>query len=158
MAMEKRARFNSRWLPYALILPQMVVTLALESAEGRDAADGAIAGDRRVLLVPRVGTGYTRIGTVARIDPSTNKVVARIRVARNPYGIAARSRSLWVASLGAGTISSLEASSGRVVKTIRVGGDPVGVALTSGGIWFSQNSEGAVTRLSNQNGHASKAS
>ena len=97
-------------------------------------------------------------GTVARIDPSTNKVVARIRVARNPYGIAARSRSLWVASLGAGTISSLEASSGRVVKTIRVGGDPVGVALTSGGIWFSQNSEGAVTRLSNQNGHASKAS
>jgi len=26
MAMEKRARFRSRWLPYALILPQMVVT------------------------------------------------------------------------------------------------------------------------------------
>ena len=46
----------------------MVVTLALESAEGRDAADGAISGDRRILLVPRVGTGYTRIGTVARIE------------------------------------------------------------------------------------------
>ena len=27
MAMEKRARFQSRWLPYALILPQIVVTL-----------------------------------------------------------------------------------------------------------------------------------
>src|SRR2546421_3074576 len=51
-----------------VVLPQMVVTLALESAEGRDAADGAIAGDRRVLLVPRVGSGYTRIGTVARIE------------------------------------------------------------------------------------------
>jgi ATP-dependent Lon protease len=51
-----------------VVLPQMVVTLALESAEGRDAADGAIAGDRRILLVPRVGTGYTRVGTVARIE------------------------------------------------------------------------------------------
>ncbi len=51
-----------------VVLPQMVVTLALESAEGRDAADGAISGDRRILLVPRVGTGYTRIGTVARIE------------------------------------------------------------------------------------------
>ena len=51
-----------------VVLPQMVVTLALESAEGRDAADGAIAGDRRILLVPRVGSGYTRIGTVARIE------------------------------------------------------------------------------------------
>jgi ATP-dependent Lon protease len=51
-----------------VVLPQMVVTLALESAEGRDAADGAIAGGRRILLVPRVGTGYTRVGTVARIE------------------------------------------------------------------------------------------
>jgi streptogramin lyase len=93
---------------------------------------------------------------VARIDPST-KVVARIRVARNPYGIAAGSRSLWVASLGAGTISRLQASSGRVVKTIRVGGDPLGVALASGAVWFSQNSEGAVTRLGNYSGHASNA-
>src|SRR5215470_1393046 len=51
-----------------VVLPQMVVTLALETSEARDAADGAIAGDRRILLVPRVGTAYTRIGTVARIE------------------------------------------------------------------------------------------
>ena len=39
-------------LTTGVVLPQMVVTLALETAEARDAADGAIAGDRRVLLVP----------------------------------------------------------------------------------------------------------
>jgi ATP-dependent Lon protease len=55
-------------LTTGVVLPQMVVTLALETAEGRDAADGAIAGDRRVLLVPRVGSGYTRVGTVARVE------------------------------------------------------------------------------------------
>ncbi len=57
-------------LPLAtgVVLPQMVVTLAAESAEARAAADGAIAGDRRVLLVPRVGSDYTRVGTVARLE------------------------------------------------------------------------------------------
>src|SRR5450432_875163 len=55
-------------LTTGVVLPQMVVTLAVESAEARDAADGAIAGDRRVLLVPKVGTGYTRVGTVARVE------------------------------------------------------------------------------------------
>ena len=38
-------------LSTGVVLPQMVVTLALETAEARDAADGAIAGDRRILLV-----------------------------------------------------------------------------------------------------------
>jgi ATP-dependent Lon protease len=55
-------------LTTGVVGPQMVVTLALETAEARDAADGATAGDRRILLVPRVGSGYTRIGTVARIE------------------------------------------------------------------------------------------
>jgi ATP-dependent Lon protease len=55
-------------LTTGVVLPQMVVTLALETAEARDAADGAIAGDRRVLLVPRVGSDYTRVGTVARVE------------------------------------------------------------------------------------------
>jgi ATP-dependent Lon protease len=55
-------------LTNGVVLPQMVVTLAVESPEARDAADGALAADRRVLLVPRVGTGYARIGTVARVE------------------------------------------------------------------------------------------
>jgi ATP-dependent Lon protease len=55
-------------LPSGVVLPQMVVTLALESPEARAAADGARAGDGRVLLVPRTGSGWTRIGTVARVE------------------------------------------------------------------------------------------
>ena len=42
-------------LTNGVVLPQMVVTLAVESPEARDAAVGALASDRRVLLVPRVG-------------------------------------------------------------------------------------------------------
>ena len=56
-------------LPTGVILPQMVVTLALESAEARAAAAGAAGGDGRLLLVPRTaGGGYTAVGTVARVE------------------------------------------------------------------------------------------
>ena len=55
-------------LTTGVVLPQMVVTLAIESPEARDAADGALATDRRVLLVPRVGTGFANVGTIARIE------------------------------------------------------------------------------------------
>ena len=59
-------------LPSGVVLPQMVVTLALESPEARAAADGARAGDGRVLLVPRTTVdglaGWTRIGTIARVE------------------------------------------------------------------------------------------
>jgi len=55
-------------LTNGVVLPQMVVTLAIESPEARDAATGALAADRRVLLVPRVGSGFARIGTIARVE------------------------------------------------------------------------------------------
>jgi ATP-dependent Lon protease len=46
----------------------MVVTLALETDEARAAAEAALGGDRRVLLVPRTGRSYARVGTVAHIE------------------------------------------------------------------------------------------
>ena len=55
-------------LTTGVVLPQMVVTLALETDEARAAAEAALAGDRRVLLVPRTGRGYARVGTVAHIE------------------------------------------------------------------------------------------
>ncbi len=55
-------------LTTGVVLPQMVVTLALETDEARAAADAAIAGDQRVLLVPRVDRRYAAVGTIAVIE------------------------------------------------------------------------------------------
>ncbi len=56
-------------LPLAtgVVLPQMVVTLALESDDARQAAEAA-GDDGRLLLVPRVEGRYARVGTVARVE------------------------------------------------------------------------------------------
>jgi ATP-dependent Lon protease len=55
-------------LQNGVVLPQMVVTLALEATEARDAADGARDAGGRLLLVPRVGAGFATVGTIARIE------------------------------------------------------------------------------------------
>ena len=48
-----------------VVLPQMVVTVALETPEAIAAVDAAV--DRTLLLVPRVDGKYGSVGTVARI-------------------------------------------------------------------------------------------
>lgn len=84
-------------------------------------------------------------GTVSRIDPHTNKVVATIRVGRSPYGIAASSRSFWIANLGDGTVSLIEPISGRVVQTVRAGADPLAMAAVGESARVTRNSEDALT-------------
>jgi ATP-dependent Lon protease len=94
-------------LPSGVVLPQMVVTLALESPEARSAADGARAGDGRVLLVPRTTVdglaGWTRIGTVARVEhegemPDGHRALVLRGLARAHVGAVVPSEhpGLWV--------------------------------------------------------------
>jgi ATP-dependent Lon protease len=55
-------------LTSGVVLPQMVITIALESDEARAAADAAQEGDRLLLLVPRIDGRYAKVGTVARVE------------------------------------------------------------------------------------------
>jgi ATP-dependent Lon protease len=50
------------------VLPQMVVTIALETDEAKGAAQAAREGDGRLVLVPRADGRYSRIGTIARVE------------------------------------------------------------------------------------------
>src|ERR1017187_8773969 len=59
-------------LTTGVVLPQMVVTLALETDEARQAADAAQDGDRLVLLVPKPDDRYSRVGTVARVENTSD--------------------------------------------------------------------------------------
>jgi ATP-dependent Lon protease len=55
-------------LTTGVVFPNMVVTLVLETDEARRGAAAAEAGDDLVVLVPRTGARYARVGTVARIE------------------------------------------------------------------------------------------
>lgn len=82
-----------------VVLPQMVVTIALESAEAKAAA--AAAGDNgRILLVPRVDGHYASIGVIAEVES-----VANLRSGVRAVVIRAQQR----AHVGLGVIGTTDA-------------------------------------------------
>ena len=62
-------------LPNGVVLPGQVVTIALESPEAIVAVEGAMAHERRVLLVPRPEGRYSSVGVVGRIEKDRKSVV-----------------------------------------------------------------------------------
>ena len=86
-----------------VVLPHMVVTLAVDSDESKGAITAALDGDGLVLLVPRIGDGYARIGTVARVDdagklPNGERAVIMRGVQRAVIGsgVAGAGEAVWV--------------------------------------------------------------
>ena len=57
-------------LPLAtgVVLPNMVVTIALETEEAKAAADAALATDGTLLLVPRTDGTFASVGVLARVE------------------------------------------------------------------------------------------
>src|ERR1044072_1826355 len=58
---------------------------------------------------------------VDRIDPSTDTIVARIRVGTSPVGTLYAFGSIWVANSHGGSISRIDPSTNTVVATIPAG-------------------------------------
>ena len=54
-------------LKSGVMLPGMVFTMALESAEARAAADAAASAGGRIVLVPHIDGRYAPVGTVSEI-------------------------------------------------------------------------------------------
>jgi ATP-dependent Lon protease len=89
-------------LSTGVVLPQMVVTLALETDEAKAAAD-AIGDDGQLLLVPRVDGRYARVGTIARVESSGELpngvralVLRGVQRAVVGVGVAGTTSGLWV--------------------------------------------------------------
>jgi ATP-dependent Lon protease len=55
-------------LTSGVVLPGMVVTLTIESDDARRAIAASESSDGELLLVPKVGSRYAKIGTVAKVE------------------------------------------------------------------------------------------
>ena len=81
-----------------VVFPHMVVTLRLETDEGRRALAAAERADDVVLLVPRIDGAYASVGTIARIQDRSAEGVMVEGLARARVGVgrAGEQGELWV--------------------------------------------------------------
>ncbi|MGH8912870.1 MAG: endopeptidase La [Acidimicrobiia bacterium] len=85
-------------LTNGVVFPHMVVTLRMETTEGKVALAAARAHDGRLLLVPRVDGTYASVGTIVEItdsDDDGNVVVSGVSRARVGSGSTDDGGALW---------------------------------------------------------------
>jgi ATP-dependent Lon protease len=81
-----------------VVFPHMVVTIKVDSQEGKAALDAAERTGGRLLLVPRLKGGYAAVGTIADLqsDEDGNVVVTGVARARVGAGSVDENGALWV--------------------------------------------------------------
>jgi virginiamycin B lyase len=88
-------------------------------------------------------------GTVARIDPKTNKVVATVAVGKEPCGAAvAGLDSLWISLCGLPGVARVDLKTNAVTATIKttIGGDAQPLATGAGSLWMLTDMKGTLAR------------
>jgi YVTN family beta-propeller protein len=86
-------------------------------------------------------------GSLSRIDPVTNELVATIPVGRGPSGLAVGAGAVWVTSSRDGTVARIDPAAGRVVATSPVGRAPGGLTVAGGAVWVALPDRGGLGRI-----------
>lgn len=91
-------------------------------------------------------------GTLVRIDPSTNSIVATIHVGHGEGGVALGNGAVWVANPLEGTVSRIDPRTNQVVATITVMGQGAVQAITVSpdAVWVTQFDQDALVRIDPQ--------
>jgi YVTN family beta-propeller protein len=116
----------TRWVTPTNPMTRETPTIALPAAPTGLAA----AADAVWVLTPSDGS-------VVRIDPATNQVVASVPVGRAPSGLAVGAGAVWVSRRSDGAVVRIDPAANRVVATIPVGRAPGALAVAGGIVWVA---------------------
>ena len=86
-------------------------------------------------------------GTVLKIDPATNLVVATVRVRADPWALAFGDAHLWVAHFGKKIVSKINVATNTEVDTISVGSGPCALAVSGDFLWVANRSDNSVSKI-----------
>ena len=86
-------------------------------------------------------------GTLARIDPATNKVRQRISIAPGSYNPCFSEGTVWITGGSVSLLTAVDARTGDVTAAIPVGPMPRFLTAGAGSIWTLNQGDGTVTRI-----------
>jgi YVTN family beta-propeller protein len=84
---------------------------------------------------------------LVKIDPGTNRVIARYPLPLGVTGVRAGLGALWATNPDTGRLLRIDPSNGKVVATIRVGEGPRFFAVGPDAVWVQDNGDGTVSRV-----------
>jgi len=85
-------------------------------------------------------------GTLARIDPATNRVTRRVRLRPGLFSVTHGFGALWAVNYKTGALSRVEPRSGRA-RSVRVGGVPFDVVAAFGRVWVTAWEAGRLVEV-----------
>ena len=141
------AGFGSVWVPNCG--DSTVTRLDLKDGKPQATFPLTIADDEGGVAV---GAGSFWIltdtkGTLARVDPATNKVVAEIYVAPGSFAVAFGENAVWVTSSEKNTLTRVHAQTHVIEATIPVGPTPRFLTVGEGAVWTLNQGDGSITRV-----------
>jgi virginiamycin B lyase len=86
-------------------------------------------------------------GTLARVDPATNKTVAEIYVAPGSFAAAFGDNAVWVTSSDKNVLTRVNAQTHVIDATIPVGPKPRFLTIGEGSVWTLNQGDGSITRV-----------
>ena len=89
----------------------------------------------------------TADGFLSRIDPATNSVRQKVRVAGGSAVPAYGSGVIWVTSSPANSLTAVDAKSGTILARIPIANKPHFMATGGGAVWVVAQGDGSVTKV-----------
>src|SRR6187549_3042164 len=105
-----------------------------------DSPSGAIAAYGAVWVA------NDRSGTLARIDPKTNRVTRRLRLRPGLFSVTHGFGALWAVNYDRDTLSRVDPRTGRV-RSVRVGAVPFDVVAAFGRVWVTAWEAGRLVEV-----------
>lgn len=141
------AAFGSLWVPNCgdssltrIELTTGVVTATFPMTIA-DSEGGLTAGAGSIWML------VDRKGTLARIDPATNKAVLTIRVAPGSYTAVFGEGAVWITSTETGSLTRVDPTSNKIAATISIGKRPRFLTAGGGFVWTLNQLDGSVTKV-----------
>jgi YVTN family beta-propeller protein len=95
----------------------------------------------------------TDSGTLSRVDPTSGKVIANIKVKPKSYAALVSDQSVWVTNSADSSVMRVDAITNKVVADIRVHASPRFIAAGEGGIWVLNQGDGTLSRIDPATNH-----
>jgi DNA-binding beta-propeller fold protein YncE len=84
-------------------------------------------------------------GTVVRVDPATEEVVATVRSGAASEGLTTDAAGrVWVAVAGTDKVVAIDPATATIVETVAAGDEPRRLVELDGTVWFTNTSGGTL--------------